>query len=168
MRKNPKEFPEGFLWGGAMTASQTEGAFLDGGKGWCVADIIRHDPHKKPEEKINTEITTKDILFAMEDKQGYYPRRYCIDFYHTYKEDLALLKELGVKCLRTSINWARIFPKGDEDKPNEEGLRFYDNLIDEMLKNGIEPMITISHYEMPLYLALEYVDGYNRKTIDFS
>ncbi|MDD4568885.1 MAG: glycoside hydrolase family 1 protein [Tepidanaerobacteraceae bacterium] len=167
MRKNPKKFPEGFLWGGAMTASQTEGAFLDGGKGWCVADIIRHDPYKKPEKKINTEITTKDILFAMEDKQGYYPRRYCIDFYHTYKKDLALLKELGIKCLRTSINWARIFPKGDEDKPNEEGLRFYDSLIDEMLKNGIEPMITISHYEMPLHLTLEYGGWYNRRLIDF-
>ena len=164
--KNPKVFPKDFLWGGAMTASQTEGAYKEGNKGWCTADIIPYREGKL-EDKINTEITSEEIKTAIEDDVLYYPRRYAIDFYHTYKEDLKLLKEMGIKCLRTSINWARIFPNGDEDEPNEEGLKFYDNLINEMLKNDIEPMITLSHYELPIHLTLKYRGWYSRKMIDF-
>lgn len=163
---NPKEFPKDFLWGGAMTASQTEGAFDLDGKGWCTADIIPYRDGKL-EEKINTEITSEEIKHALNDKELYYPRRYAIDFYHTYKEDLKLLREMGIQCLRTSINWARIFPNGDEDEPNEKGLQFYDALIDEMLKLGIEPMITLSHYELPIHLTLKYRGWYSREMIDF-
>ena len=104
---NPKEFPKDFLWGGAMTASQTEGAFDLDGKGWCTADIIPYRDGKL-EEKINTEITSEEIKHALNDKELYYPRRYAIDFYHTYKEDLRLLREMGIQCLRTSINLSLI------------------------------------------------------------
>lgn len=91
-----------------------------------------------------------------------------MNFYHTYKEDLRLLGKygLGLKSYRTSINWARIFPNGDDAEPNEEGLRFYDDLIDEILANGMEPMITMSHYEMPVNLILKYRGWYQKETID--
>ncbi|MCB6585176.1 family 1 glycosylhydrolase, partial [Streptococcus gordonii] len=97
----------------------------------------------------NKETTMQDIEFALQDKEGYYPKRYGIDFYHTYKEDLHLLAGMGLNTFRTSINWARIFPNGDDAEPNEEGLKFYDDLFDEMIKNGMEPLVTLSHYEMP-------------------
>lgn len=167
MKKNPKKFPTNFFWGGAVAANQLEGAFLEGGKGWCVADINRFKNDVDITKKANKEETTEDILFAMNDTEGRYPKRTGIDFYHTYKEDLALLAETGMNSFRTSINWARIFPNGDEQEPNEEGLKFYDSLIDEIIKNGMEPLITISHYEMPIHLALEYNGWHNRKTIDF-
>ena len=96
-----------------------------------------------------------------------HPKRRGIDFYHTYKEDLKLLAGTGMNSLRTSINWARIFPNGDETEPNEEGLKFYDSLIDEIIANGMEPMITISHYEMPLNLTLKYKGWYSRELIEF-
>ena len=96
-----------------------------------------------------------------------YPNHKAIDFYNKYKEDIALFKELGFKCFRTSIAWTRIFPNGDETEPNEEGLKFYDNLFDELIKNGIEPIITLSHFEMPYYLVKKYGGWRNRKMIDF-
>jgi 6-phospho-beta-glucosidase len=102
---------------------------------------------------------------ASEDR--IFPKRRGIDFYHTYKEDLKLLAGLGLKSFRTSINWARIFPKGDELEPNEAGLKFYDDLIDEIIANGMEPLITCSHYEMPLYLTTAYTGWYSREVIDF-
>ena len=103
----------------------------------------------------------------MNDEEGYYPKRYGIDFYHTYKSDLALLKEIGFKAFRTSISWSRIFPKGDEEEPNEKGLQFYDALIDEIIKDGMEPVITMSHYDIPLYLVTEYGGFANRKVAEF-
>lgn len=103
----------------------------------------------------------------MNDKEGYYPKRYGIDFYHTYKSDLALFKEMGFKAFRTSISWSRIFPKGDEEEPNEKGLQFYDALIDEIIKDGMEPVITMSHYDIPLYLVTEYGGFANRKVAEF-
>lgn len=104
----------------------------------------------------------------MLDSISYFPKRYGIDFYHTYKQDLALLKELGLQAFRTSISWSRIFPKGDEKEPNEKGLQFYDQLIDEIIKNGMEPIITMSHYDFPIHLVTEYGGFANRKVIDFS
>lgn len=160
-------FKKDFLWGGAVAANQCEGAWREGGKGWCLADINRFRDDIPLNKKYNEEISTKDILEAMEDEKGVYPKRWGIDFYHTYKEDLKLLKGLGLNSFRTSINWARIFPNGDEEEPNEEGLRFYDSLIDEILANGMEPMITISHYEMPLHLTRKYSGWYSREVIDF-
>ncbi|MGM0168921.1 6-phospho-beta-glucosidase [Enterococcus sp. AZ135] len=167
MKKNSKSFPQNFLWGGAVAANQLEGAFEEGGKGLSVADINRFRDDVEVEKKANTEETTADILYAINDKEGHYPKRTGIDFYHTYKEDLALLAETGMKSFRTSISWARIFPNGDDAEPNEEGLKFYDQLIDEILNQGMEPLITVSHYEMPLNLALKYNGWHNRKLIDF-
>lgn len=115
----------------------------------------------------NFKHTPEDIRRHLEDRSGNYPRRRGIDFYHTYPDDLALMKEMGFKCFRTSIAWTRIFPRGDEETPNEAGLEFYDRLIDEIVRDGMEPIITLSHYETPLALITEYGGWYNRKTIGF-
>lgn len=96
-----------------------------------------------------------------------YPNHEAIDFYHHYKEDIELFAQLGFKCFRTSIAWTRIFPKGDESEPNEKGLQFYDDMFDECIKHGIEPVITLSHFEMPYYLVEKYGGFRNRKCIDF-
>ena len=148
-------FPKNFLWGGAIAANQAEGAYNEDGKGLSVADIlpVGADRFKNIELQIN--------------KEKYYPSHEAIDFYHTYKEDIKELSELGMKCFRTSIAWSRIFPNGDEKEPNEKGLEFYDNLFDELLKYGMEPVITISHFETPLNLVTKYGGWKNRKLIDF-
>ncbi|MBL1224427.1 glycoside hydrolase family 1 protein [Enterococcus sp. BWR-S5] len=167
MKKNPTTFPDNFFWGGAVAANQLEGAYLEGGKGLSVADINRFRDDIDIRKKGNKEIATEDIEFAINDKEGIYPKRAGIDFYHTFKEDLKLLAGTGMNSFRTSISWARIFPKGDELEPNEEGLKFYDALIDEIIANGMEPLITLSHYEMPLYLTTQYNGWHDRKMIDF-
>lgn len=166
MRRLPTGFPKDFLWGGAIAANQAEGAYDEGGKGLCVADLLKVQDKGSLSQKCNLEATTESIEFALKDKEGYYPKRYGIDFYHTYKEDLKLLAGTGMNSFRTSINWARIFPNGDDETPNEEGLQFYDDLFDEMHKNGMEPLVTLSHYEMPLNIALKYNGWYSRETID--
>lgn len=163
----PKGFPEGFMWGGAFAANQMEGAFDVDGKGWCVADINEFVDDIPIDQKYNEEVTTQFVKDAMASKDRIFPKRHGIDFYHTYKEDLKLLAELGLKTYRTSINWARIFPNGEDGEPNEAGLKFYDDLFDEILANGMEPMITISHYEIPLNLTLKYKGWYSREVIDF-
>ena len=167
MKKNPTNFPQNFLWGGAIAANQAEGAYLEDGRKMCVQDIYSYDDTEAINKKSNKEITTDAIKRAIEDKVNYYPKRHGIDFYHTYKEDLKLLAELGINSFRFSISWARIFPLGDDQEPNEKGLQFYDDLIDELIRLEIEPLVTVSHYEMPLNLALKYNGWYNRKTIDF-
>lgn len=162
----PNGFPANFLWGIAMAANQCEGAWQEGKKGWCLADINLYQGDLPLHKRSNTELTTADIQAAVTDTNGNYPKRRGIGFYYSYKEDLKLLAGLGINTLRTSINWARIFPNGDDEAPNEEGLQFYDALFDEMLSYGIAPMITLSHYEMPLNLALNANGWYNRKTAD--
>ena len=139
-------FPKGFLWGGAVAAHQLEGGWNEGGKGPSVADVMTAGGPGIPREITDGIIPGK-----------IYPNHEAIDFYHRYKEDIALLAQMGFKCFRTSIAWTRIFPKGDELEPNEEGLKFYDDLFDEMLKYGMEPVVTLSHFEIPLHLANEYV-----------
>ena len=165
-----KRFPEGFLWGGATAANQYEGGFGQGGKGWSVSDCARahFDVDVTNFEKHN-EITSADVKEAMEHPEDMvnYPKRRGSEFYSHYKEDIALLAEMGFKVFRMSIAWSRIFPNGDDQQPNEEGLRFYDNVFDECRKYGIEPLVTMSHYEPPIHLVLEYDCWYNRKTIDF-
>ena len=151
--------PKNFLWGGAIAANQCEGAYLEDGKGLSPVDILPSAPFRR--EALN------DVKKAMETDYGYYPSHESIDFYHKYKEDIQLFKEMGFKCLRTSICWARIFPNGDDLIPNEAGLKFYDNLIDELLKNKIEPIITINHFDTPLELTKKYGGWKNRKLIDF-
>ena len=169
MKQIPKGFPSNFLWGGAFAANQMEGAYDEGGKGLCVADINEFRDDIAVNEKHNEETTAKFVSEALKSTDRIFPKRWAIDFYHTYKEDLKLLGKdgLGMKTYRTSINWSRIFPNGDEEKPNEEGLKFYDDLIDEIIKNGMVPMITMSHYEMPLHLTTTYKGWYSKKVIDF-
>lgn len=167
MKQNNQGFPKDFLWGGAVAANQCEGAWDVDGKGWCVADINEFRDDIALEKKSNAEITTAYVKEAMESTDRIFPKRWGIDFYHTYKEDLKLLAELGLKTFRTSINWARIFPNGDDEMPNEKGLAFYDDLIDEIIKNGMEPLITMSHYEIPLNLTLNYKGWYDRKVVDY-
>ena len=167
LAKMKKGFPKDFLWGGATAANQLEGGFGIGGKGISIADLNEYRSDIEIHKKANKEMTRDQIEFALNDNEGRYPKRNAIEFYHSYKEDLKLLSGMGIKSLRVSIAWSRIFPKGDENEPNEEGLKFYDRLFDEMIANGMEPMATLSHYEMPIYLALEYNGWYNRKLIDF-
>ncbi len=150
------QFPEDFLWGGAVAAHQFEGGWNAGGKGPSVADVLTAGAAGQPRE-IHEEV-----------QEGvFYPNHEAIDFYHRYKEDIALFAEMGLKCFRTSINWTRIYPTGIEEEPNEEGLQFYDDFFDELLKYDIEPVITLTHFEMPLYLAQEYGGFRNRKVIDY-
>lgn len=167
MEKMKTTFPINFFWGGAVAANQCEGAYQEGGKGLCLADLLRVQDTGDLKKKSNKEVTLKDIEFAIQDNVGYYPKRYGIDFYHTYKDDLKMLAETGMNSFRISINWARIYPNGDDEYPNEEGLMFYDQLIDEIRENGMEPLVTLSHYEMPVHLATTYRGWYQRETIDF-
>lgn len=144
-------FPKDFLWGGAVAANQVEGAFEADGKGWSVQDVL---PNGGLGEF--TDSPTSDNL-----------KLEAIDFYHRYKEDIALFAKMGFKVFRTSIAWSRIFPNGDDDQPNEVGLQFYDDLFDELLKYGIEPLVTLSHYETPLHLAKTYNGWTDRRLVGF-
>lgn len=145
-----------FLWGGAVAAHQLEGAWNEDGKGMSVADVMTAGANGIMRELTDGIVSGK-----------YYPNHEGIDFYHRYKEDIKLFAEMGFKCFRTSIAWTRIFPNGDEKEPNEQGLKFYDDLFNELLKYGIEPVVTLSHFEMPYYLVKEYGGWLNRKVIDF-
>lgn len=151
-------FTKDFLWGGATAANQIEGAYLEGGKGLTIADAL-------PGGKIRLDWLLGDKPLVIDKNQYTYPNHEAIDFYHRYKEDIALFAEMGFNCFRFSISWARIFPTGEEETPNEEGLQFYDNVIDELLKYNIEPVITISHYEMPLTLTEKYNGWQSRSLI---
>ena len=154
------KFPENFLWGGALAANQCEGGYKEGGRGLTTVDLCPAGENRRKvmEGKI-------DVLRPLENE--YYPSHEAIDFYHRYKEDIALFAEMGFKCLRISIAWSRIFPIGDEESPNEEGLKFYDAIFDEMLKYGIEPVVTICHFDTPIGIIEKFGGWKNRKFIDF-
>ncbi|VIF72458.1 6-phospho-beta-glucosidase [Clostridioides difficile] len=145
-----------FLWGGAVAAHQVEGGYNKGGKGISIADVMTAGTHTIPRK------ITDGVIEGLN-----YPNHEAISFYENYKEDIRLFAEMGYKCFRTSIAWTRIFPKGDELTPNEDGLKFYDDLFDELLKYNIEPVITLSHFEMPYHLVKNYGGWRNRKLIDF-
>jgi 6-phospho-beta-glucosidase len=148
-------FPEGFLWGGAIAANQVEGGWNEGGKGDSIADHITAGTKSSPRR------------FTKEIKPGEnYPSHEAIDFYHRYKEDIALFAEMGFKVFRMSIAWTRIFPKGDELEPNQEGIQFYRNVFEECHKYDIKPLVTLSHYEMPYHLCEAYGGWEGRETID--
>ncbi|HFI0027209.1 TPA: glycoside hydrolase family 1 protein [Streptococcus suis] len=153
-----KIFPENFLWGGATAANQLEGAYNLDGKGLSVQDVTPKGgvPEQGKISPLITEVPTPDNLKL----EG-------IDFYHRYKEDIALFAEMGFKVFRLSIAWSRIFPNGDETEPNEAGLAFYDNVFDELAKYNIEPLVTLSHYETPLHLARKYNGWASRELIEF-
>ncbi len=151
-------FPDGFLWGGALAANQAEGAWKEGKKGWSVCDVATYKPHTDVKDyKAHNAISSEAIHKAMRDTDDtYYPKRRGIDFYHRYKEDLELFAEMGFKVLRISIAWTRLYPTGEEKEPNAEGIAFYENLFREMERLHIKPLVTLSHYEMPLHLSLKY------------
>src|SRR5690625_4964649 len=153
-------FPKGFLWGGATAANQIEGGFYEGDKGLNIADVL-------PSGKERLSILRNPGFDFKIDPDKYYPNHEAIDFYHQYKEDIALFAEMGFKAYRMSIAWTRIFPNGDELEPNEEGLAFYDRVFDELAKYNIEPLVTLSHYEMPLNLVKNYGGWRNREVITF-
>ncbi|ULT54786.1 glycoside hydrolase family 1 protein [Neobacillus drentensis] len=155
------QFPNGFLWGGATAANQMEGGYKEGNKGLNIADVL---PGGK--ERYNV-LLNPGFDFEIHPEKNSYPNHEAIDFYHRYKEDIALFAEMGFKAFRMSIAWTRIFPNGDEVVANEEGLAFYDRVFDELHKYGIEPVVTISHYEMPLHLVKEYGGWRNRQVVTF-
>ena len=150
------KFPDGFLWGGAISSSQSEGGYDQGGRLPSIYDYMpvgqnRYDWYQN--EKYKTSI-------------AYYPNRDGNHFYEMYKEDIKLFAEMGFKAFRISISWSRIFPTGEEEYPNESGLLFYENIINELLKYHIEPVVTILHYDIPEYLVSKYNGFASRKLVD--
>lgn len=151
--------PKNFLWGGATAANQCEGGYLEGGKGLGTVDVIPWG-----EDRRAVMLGVKDYRTLPED--AYYPSHEAIDMYHHWEEDIALMAEMGFRCCRFSFAWSRIFPTGEEEEPNEEGLRFYEDMIDEMLARGIQPVVTICHFDVPLHLEQKYGSWRSRKLID--
>ncbi len=157
-------FPKNFLWGGAVAANQLEGAWLEDGKEPNVTDVLVGIGSKEPGIKWNCD--KKKYEMSLDPNKKYLSHE-AIDFYHRHAEDLKLMAGMGFNCFRTSIAWGRIFPNGDETEPNEKGLAFYDELFKEMKELGMEPVITMSHYETPLHLLTEYGGWSNPKLIEF-
>ncbi|WPC76211.1 glycoside hydrolase family 1 protein [Vibrio porteresiae] len=145
-------FPKTFLWGGAIAANQVEGSHLTDGKGLSTSDIQPFGAFGELVEREEGDFNIKDVA---------------IDFYNRYPEDIALFAEMGFKCLRMSIAWSRVFPNGDDDEPNEAGLAYYERIFSELEKYNITPLVTLSHYEMPLNLAKKYQGWGSRDTIGF-
>lgn len=172
------KFPKDFLWGGAVAANQYEGGYDEGGKGLSVTDITTAGSVEKPRYLTYTldgKPGKVPGMFASALPEGavgailpdtYYPNHVAIDFYHHYKEDIKLFAEMGFKVFRLSIAWSRIYPKGNEDKPNQAGLDFYRRVFEELKKYDIEPLVTISHYEDPLDFAERHHDWQDRGAID--
>ncbi|VXD06234.1 cryptic 6-phospho-beta-glucosidase [Enterobacterales bacterium 8AC] len=153
-------FPADFLWGGALAANQAEGAYLAGGKGLTTVDMI---PHGK--DRLAVKLGQEKRFTLREDE--FYPSHQGIDFYHRYKEDIALMAEMGFSVFRTSIAWSRIFPNGDETVPNAEGIEFYRDVFTECKKHGIEPLVTLCHFDVPMHLVREYGSWRNRQMVEF-
>lgn len=177
------QFPKQFLWGGATAANQYEGGYREGGKGLNTSDVMTNGSHTvarrvtwRSPKTGETGSTGMGFGAAMALPEGaildvidgeYYPSHVATDFYHHYKEDIALFAEMGFKCFRLSINWARIFPNGDDKEPNQAGIDFYHAVFDECRKHKIEPLVTISHYETPLNLTNKYGGWLDRRVVDF-
>lgn len=157
---NSASLPEDFLWGGATAANQCEGAYLEDGKGLTTIDML---PYGKERFLISMG-KVKDLTLK---EDHFYPSHEAIDFYHNYKDDIKMFAQMGFKCFRMSIAWTRIFPNGDDVKPNEAGLKFYDNVFEECRKYGIEPLITLCHFDVPINLVKKYGSWRNRKLVDF-
>lgn len=139
-------FPKGFLWGGATAANQCEGGYDEGGRGLANVDVIPHGPERND--------VSRGLRRMLDFEPGYYyPAQTGIDFYHHYREDIALFAEMGFKVFRLSIAWSRIFPNGDEEEPNEAGLAFYEDVFRCCREHGIEPLVTITHFDCPIHLV---------------
>lgn len=167
MKPYKKNFPKNFYWGGATAANQIEGGFDEGGKGLSAADFVEYIPKEERTKDNAMEITSEQIRKTLSgESSARFPKREGIDFYHNYKEDIALLAEMGFTAFRLSIHWSRIFPNGYDETPNEEGLQFYEDVFQELLKNNIEPIVTLSHYETPYGLTEKYNGWVGRETIE--
>lgn len=153
-------FPKDFMWGGATAANQYEGGYRNDNKGDAIVDVIPQGDYRK---KI-----MQGTMHYQDLPQGLiYPGREAVDFFNHWEEDIDLMAEMGFKVFRFSISWSRIFPLGNEEKPNEEGLRFYENIINKLIDNGIEPLVTLCHFDMPLHLVDTYGSWRSREVIDF-
>jgi len=168
MNNNQTTFPRDFLWGGAVAANQIEGGWNLGGKGLSVADMAMYKAHLDVTDYAgHMEITSQFIEQAMQDdREDIYPKRRGIDFYHRYEEDIAEFAALGFKTLRLSIAWSRLFPTGEEETPNQQGIEFYLNVFKALRFHNIEPIVTLSHYEMPLALSNKYNGWIERNVVD--
>jgi len=159
-------FPEGFLWGGATAANQVEGAWDEDGKGMTIQDCLAY-------REVGIDDMTKQFAFSSSDLEealhagpdANYPKRRAIDFYHHYKEDIKLFAEMGFKVFRMSVCWSRIFTDPEDETPNEAGIAFYVDMFKECRKYGIEPLVTLSHYDPPLALVRKYRGWYSREAI---
>ncbi|MCD7863063.1 MAG: 6-phospho-beta-glucosidase [Lachnospiraceae bacterium] len=149
----------GFLWGGATAANQGEGGYLEGGRGLSSVDVVPFGPDRM-------KVARGQMKMFDCDDQHVYPAHEAIDMYHHYKEDIALFGEMGFRCYRLSVSWTRILPNGDDDEPNEEGLKFYDSIFDECHRWGIEPLVTICHFDTPIALIKKYGGWKDRRMID--
>ncbi len=148
-----------FLWGGATAANQCEGGYLDGGRGLSSVDVI---PYGEDRMKV-----ARGMMKMLDcDNRHIYPAHEAIDMYHHYREDIALFGEMGFKCYRMSVSWTRILPNGDDETPNEEGLAFYDKLFDECHRYGMEPLVTICHFDTPIALIRKYGGWKDRRMVD--
>ncbi|MHC5279431.1 glycoside hydrolase family 1 protein [Listeria kieliensis] len=168
-RNNYPYFPENFLWGGAIAANQAEGAFTADGKKANTSDVqpyLKGLSNQEIQELEKEGMTLKQVREHLNDTTHYYPKRHGIDFYHTYESDLEMLAQMGFKTFRTSIDWSRIFPNGDEKEPNELALAHYGRMIDKMISLGMEPIITMLHYETPIEITLQYGGWQNKQVID--
>lgn len=153
-------FPKNFLWGGATAANQCEGGFSEGNRGLANVDVV-------PIGKDRRAVISGQMKMLDFDDEHFYPAKDAIDMYHHYKEDIALFAEMGFKTYRMSIAWSRIFPMGDEEEPNEAGLKFYEDMFKECKKYGIEPLVTITHFDCPMHLIKKYGSWRHRRMITF-
>jgi Beta-glucosidase/6-phospho-beta-glucosidase/beta-galactosidase len=150
---------QGFLWGGATAANQCEGGFAEGGRGIANVDVIPHGEHRRA-------VLLGEMPYNELPSDSYFPSRSAIDMYSNYLDDIKLFAKMGFKCYRFSIAWSRIFPTGEEEMPNEEGLSYYEKIIDTLLEYNIEPVVTLCHFDIPLHLVDKYGSWRSRKVID--
>ncbi len=168
MKNQYSYFPKNFLWGGAQAASQADGAYREDGKGLNSSDVQPFLKGLSNEEIQKIEVqgmTLAQAKAGVTDQEHYYPKRYGIDFYHTYESDIDLLSEMGFKTFRTSLDWSQIFPNGDDKEPNVAALEHYSKMIDYFLSKNIEPIITMNHYETPLSITFKYGGWPNKDVI---
>ena len=168
MKNQYSYFPKNFLWGGAQAASQADGAYRDDGKGLNSSDVQPFLKGLSNEEIQKIEVqgmTLAQAKAGVTDQEHYYPKRYGINFYHTYESDIDLLSEMGFKTFRTSLDWSRVFPNGDDEEPNVAALEHYSKMIDYLLSKNIEPIITMNHYETPLNITFKYGGWPNKDVI---
>ena len=168
MKQEKNRFPENFYWGAATAACQIEGAFDVDGRGISTSDIHLYDPLRIRRDLVENEHSSESLQAMLDDKTGYFPKRFGNDFYNEYIQDIKLMKELGLNSFRLSVSWSRIFPNGDEIEPNLKGLEFYDRVIDEVINAGMEPIVTMLHYDIPIHLVTEYGGFKNKELIEFT